>query len=127
MTRYDGIENSVGKRIMHGLIAHQQVSHFASMWNSYWQSGIELNYVEGKPVLKVNVNTWLTQKNTPNTEVKEEFFIDKSLQKQKRVQTSTHGATKKEQQQKEENEEKQKWIEEMEEKIIELQQELSGE
>ena len=65
--------------------------------------------------------------NTPNTEVKEEFFIDKSLQKQKRVQTSTHGVTKKEQQQKEENEEKQRQIEEMEEKIIELQQELSGE
>ena len=78
------------------------------MWSSYWQVGIELNYVEGKPVLKVNVNIWLTQKNTPNTEVKEEFFIDKSLQKQKRVQTSTHGPTKKEQQQKEENEEKQR-------------------
>ena len=78
-------------------------------------------------MLKVNVNTWLTQKNTPNTEVKEEFFIDKSLQKQKRVQTSTHGTTKKEQQQKEENEEKWRQIEEMEEKIIELQQGLSGE
>ena len=77
-------------------------------------------------MLKVNVNTWLTQKNSPNTEVKEEFFIDKSLQKWKRVQTSTHGVTKKEQQQKEENEEKQRQIEEMEEKIIELQQELSG-
>ena len=78
-------------------------------------------------MLKVNVNTWLTQKNSPNTEVKEEFFIDKSLQTQKRVQTTTHGMTKKEQQQKEENEEKQRQMEEMEEKIIELQQELSGE
>ena len=77
-------------------------------------------------MLKVNVNTWLTQKNTPNTEVKEEFFIGKSLQKRKRVQTSTHGMTKKEQQQKEENEEKQRQMEEMEEKIIELQQGLSG-
>ena len=31
MTHYDGIENSVAKRIMHGLIALQQMSHFASI------------------------------------------------------------------------------------------------
>ena len=80
---------------MHGLKALAQATNFVTIRNSYYQSGIELNFNDGKPEVKVNVNKWLTQRNSPQTEDKEEHFINTALMKWKRVETSMYGKTKK--------------------------------
>ena len=46
---------------MRGLKALAQATNFVTIRNSYYQSGIELNFNDGKPEVKVNVNKWLTQ------------------------------------------------------------------
>ena len=94
----------MAKRVMQGLIAYNQATNFVSIQSSYWRAGIELNYDNGKPVLKVNINTWLVQRNSPNSNVKREFFINKTLKKQARVKTSVFGLTKKQQRENNEKE-----------------------
>lgn len=97
-------ENKVGKRIMRGLIAMSHVCTPAHIRSSFWRAGIELNYIEGKPVLTMNLNTWLTQRNSPASELKEEFFVDEQQKKRARTKTVMKGFTKKEQKEKDKRE-----------------------
>jgi len=89
---------------MRGLIAMSHVCTPAHIRSSFWRAGIELNYIEGKPVLTMNLNTWLTQRNSPASELKEEFFVDEQQKKRARTKTVMKGFTKKEQKEKDKRE-----------------------
>jgi hypothetical protein len=54
----------------------------------------------------------LTQRNSPNTNIKEKSFIYKSLKKKKRIKTVRKGETKKEKKEKEKSANKRQRIKE---------------
>jgi hypothetical protein len=43
-----------------------------------------MNYINGIPTINIQVQTWLTQQNSLNTNIKEESFIYESLKKKKK-------------------------------------------
>ena len=55
---------------------------------------MELNYEDNRPKVTVNVNTILSQRNSPATATKEESFVNKNLLKRKRSKTACFGSTK---------------------------------
>lgn len=95
-TQCDDTKNKVGRRLMRGLIALSSVCVFSNLRSSFWRAGMELNYNEGKPLIHINSQTWLIQLRSPNSELKEEHFVDETLKKRKRVKTVMKGLTKKE-------------------------------
>ena len=95
-THNNDTQNKVGRRIMRGLNALSQVCTPGNIRSSYWRAGFELNYDDGKPSVTVNAETWLVQKNSPQTDVKEEFFINSAMKKRARTKTAFKGLTKKE-------------------------------
>ena len=80
--------------MIRGLIAFTQVCIPASMKFSFWRTRIKLNYEERKPQITVQVQTWLTQRNSPESDTKEEYFINTNLKKRKRTKTVIKGLTK---------------------------------
>jgi hypothetical protein len=50
-----------------------------------------MNYIDGIPTINIQVQTWLTQRNSPNTNIKEESFIYESLKKKKRIRIIMKG------------------------------------
>jgi len=92
----DDTTNKVGRRMMRGLIALTQVCTPPSIRSSFWRAGMEMNYEDGKPIVTVNVETWLVQRNSPQSDLKEETFINDNLKKRSRTKTAMKGMTKKE-------------------------------
>lgn len=88
--------NKVGRRMMRGLNALTKVCTPSNTRSSFWRAGIELNYEDSKPVITVNVETWLVQRNAPQSDLKEESFINNNLKKRARAKTVMKGQTKKE-------------------------------
>jgi hypothetical protein len=60
-----------------------------------------MNYIDGIPTINIQVQTWLTQQNSLNTNIKEESFIYESLKKKKKTRTFMKRETKKEKKEKE--------------------------
>ena len=58
-------------------------------------TGIKLNYDDRVPDI-VDVETWLVQKNSPESILKEEYFAMQQKRKRKRVNTKHHRHTMKE-------------------------------
>ena len=56
----------------------------------------------------MNVETWLTQHNSPQSEDKKESYVRKALRKRKRVDVQDSGKTKKEREKEEKEKEKEK-------------------
>ena len=80
--------NKVGKWMMHGLASLQKSATFSSIQNSFYWAGTELNYDNGVPDIVVDVETWLVQKNSPESILKEEYFAMQQKRKRKRVNTT---------------------------------------
>ena len=81
---------------MRGLASLQKSATFSSIQNSFYWAGIKLNYDNGVPDIVVDVETWLVQKNSPESILKEEYFAMQQKRKRKRVNTKHHGHTMKE-------------------------------
>ena len=75
------IKNAIAKRILTGLEALDEATTFRKCRSSFWRAGMELNYEDNKPKVTVNVNTILSQRNSPVTATKEESFVNKNLLK----------------------------------------------
>jgi hypothetical protein len=94
-------QNKVKRQLICGLIAFHQVYSPAHIRSSFWKAEFEMNYINKISTINIQVQTWLTQRNSPNTNIKEKSFIYKSLKKKKRIRIVMKGETKKEKKEKE--------------------------
>jgi hypothetical protein len=78
-TQCNNTQNKVKRRLIHGLIMLHQVCSPAYIRSSFWRAGFKMNYINGIPTINIQVQTWLTQRNSPNTNIKEKSFIYESL------------------------------------------------
>jgi hypothetical protein len=99
-TQYNNTQNKVKRQLICGLIVLHQVCSPAHIRSSFWRAGFKMNYINRIPTINIQVQTWLTQRNSPNTNIKEESFIYESLKKKKRTRTIMKGETKKEKKEK---------------------------
>ena len=79
--------------------------------SSFFRAGFELNYSEGVPKVTLNLKIWLTQRTSPGSVQKEEFFLEPN--NHTKLKTGLHGCTKKEM---EENQREEKRTEKAENK-----------
>jgi hypothetical protein len=60
-----------------------------------------MNYIDGILIINIQDQTWLTQRNSLNTNIKEENFVYKSLKKKKKKKIIMKVKTKKKKKEKE--------------------------
>jgi len=89
-------KNKFGNRLMRGLKALEKAATFSNARSSFWRAGLELNYEKEIPRVVMNVETWLTQRNSPDSVDKEEAFMAKQSSTPIRVTTACWGSTQKE-------------------------------
>jgi hypothetical protein len=111
-TQCNDTQNKVKKQLICGLIVLYQVCSPAHIRSSFWRARFEMNYINGILTINIQVQTWLTQRNSPNTNIKEKSFIYKSLKKKKRIRTAMKGETKKKKKEREKSANKRQRIEE---------------
>jgi hypothetical protein len=94
-TQCNNMQNKVGRWLIRGLIALYQVCSPAHIRSSFWRARFEMNYIDGIPTINIYVQTWLTQQNSLNTNIKKESFIYELLKKKKRTRIVMKRETKK--------------------------------
>ena len=90
-TRFNDTDNRVANRVVAGLKALHRASDFVTVQGSFWRAGLQLRHLGGKPWVKLNVETWLTQDTSPQSGLKEALFVEMGEKKEKRLRTAIRG------------------------------------
>ena len=93
-----GIDNKLACQIMKGLTALDQACAPMLIEGAFWRAGLVCVYGENSKEVVLKIDMWLMQHTSPNSDVKEEFFIGEEEKKEirKRVTTKAIGKTRKE-------------------------------